>query len=318
MINFLNLKYFVFLAHTLNFSQAAKKLFISQQALSNHISRLESYYGTILFDRNQPMTLTPAGKSLLIYAEKLLSLEKETERSLQDIKDFQSGEITIGMTSVRSSVMLPYLLSNYSAVFPQIKIHLYQGSTPQLEKALLDGKVDLTIGYLVKNTPNVKTELLLNDPYVLTVPRNIIATVGDGQETALLDKDGVIDIHKLAGTPFIKIPVTTKAGAIFEEYCTKKAFSPNIYLETDYLLTAITLCQTGLGSLVLPRSFFSLHYNNRNPKNFFEPSPKNVVIYDLHLNSDDSNIGINRLVNKYQTVAIKEFIKLTKALFKNQ
>ena len=51
MINFLNLEYFLVAAEELNFTRAAKKLFISQQSLSNHISNLEKEFDVILFNR---------------------------------------------------------------------------------------------------------------------------------------------------------------------------------------------------------------------------------------------------------------------------
>lgn len=50
MINFLNLEYFLVAAEELNFTKAAKKLFISQQSLSNHISNMEKEFDVILFN----------------------------------------------------------------------------------------------------------------------------------------------------------------------------------------------------------------------------------------------------------------------------
>ena len=61
MINFLNLEYFLVAAEELNFTRAAKKLFISQQSLSNHISNLEKEFDVVLFNRTSPLTLTYAG-----------------------------------------------------------------------------------------------------------------------------------------------------------------------------------------------------------------------------------------------------------------
>ena len=60
-MNLLNLEYFLIAAEELNFTRAAKRLHIAQQSLSNHIAKLEDHFGTPLFDRNPPMSLTPAG-----------------------------------------------------------------------------------------------------------------------------------------------------------------------------------------------------------------------------------------------------------------
>ena len=64
MINFLNLEYFLVAAEELNFTRAAKRLYISQQSLSNHISNLEKEFDVVLFNRTSPLTLTYAGQAL--------------------------------------------------------------------------------------------------------------------------------------------------------------------------------------------------------------------------------------------------------------
>ena len=71
MINFLNLEYFLVAAEELNFTKAAKKLFISQQSLSNHISNMEKEFDVILFNRTTPLTLTYAGQALKAKARRL-------------------------------------------------------------------------------------------------------------------------------------------------------------------------------------------------------------------------------------------------------
>ena len=58
MINFLNLEYFLVAAEELNFTKASKRLYISQQSLSNHISNLEKEFDIALFHRTTPLTLT--------------------------------------------------------------------------------------------------------------------------------------------------------------------------------------------------------------------------------------------------------------------
>ena len=72
MINFLNLEYFLVAAEELNFTKAARKLYISQQSLSNHIANLEKEFDVVLFNRTSPLTLTYAGQALQSRARALL------------------------------------------------------------------------------------------------------------------------------------------------------------------------------------------------------------------------------------------------------
>lgn len=79
-MNFTNLKYFSVLAEELNFTRAAKRLYISQQALSSHINKLEQHYQSQLFIRTTPLELTPAGQCLYLFAKETLIYEKMTAK----------------------------------------------------------------------------------------------------------------------------------------------------------------------------------------------------------------------------------------------
>ncbi len=76
-MNLLSLYYFVELAKELHFTNTAQKLYISQQNLSQHIQKLEQYYGVVLFHRKPKLTLTYAGEQLLASATKILAEEKD-------------------------------------------------------------------------------------------------------------------------------------------------------------------------------------------------------------------------------------------------
>ena len=105
-MNFLNLQYFCVAAEELSFTKAAKRLFISQQSLSSHISRLEEEFGVVLFNRTQPVTLTQAGECLYRNSQILLYQKHQTEKAIQDIRDFRSGELTVGVSTSRGAIML--------------------------------------------------------------------------------------------------------------------------------------------------------------------------------------------------------------------
>ena len=88
-----SLHYFAELTKDLNMTQTAKRLYLSQQTLSNHIARLERYCGTALFYRKPRLSLTPAGLALLHFSSSILSQEKEFKEILSDLIDESSGII---------------------------------------------------------------------------------------------------------------------------------------------------------------------------------------------------------------------------------
>ncbi len=105
-----SLNYFMETAKSLSITETSERLFISQQTLSNHIRRVEDYYGTRLFNRQPRLQLTAAGQEVLKYAETIFSDEKRLLAVLADLGNSDSGLITIGVTSPRCNAYLPQVL----------------------------------------------------------------------------------------------------------------------------------------------------------------------------------------------------------------
>lgn len=304
-MNFLNLEYFLVTAEEMNFTRAAKRLYISQQSLSKHIANLEEYFGLKLFDRTFPLTLTPAGLSLMARAQKILEQKKETELELHDIKDFRSGSLAIGVTHARGTVILPLVLPPFHKAFPQIKLKLFEGTSQQLDEALFAGKVDLTIGFKPSDDLHVESQVLLAEKSVLVVPHQILETYLPKQLQPYSTKT-VPTLELLRNCPFVTINPSTWAGAMFERYCRKMSVTPKIVIETVNVATMIALCLEGMGAIICPQIFLHTQLNNQKLKE--------VLVYPLDLEPEHHVIAINYLKNKYQPQSVREFIQLTKTI----
>ena len=181
MINFLNLEYFLAAAEELNFTRAAKRLYISQQSLSNHISNMEKEFDVVLFNRTSPLTLTYAGQALKVRARQLLDLKDETYREIADIKDFSTGQLSIGVSHTRGRFILPEILPTYQSEFPGIELRLVEGNSSELARDLLHGDIDLMIDLLPFTAENVATVPICQDAQL--TPRVALET--ENIETAL-------------------------------------------------------------------------------------------------------------------------------------
>lgn len=85
-----------------SFTKAAAKLFISQPALSNYISKVEEELGVRLFDRSaNPLILTYAGEQYLKRTKKILTQIDDMDREMRDIAHFMHGRIRIGFPNER-------------------------------------------------------------------------------------------------------------------------------------------------------------------------------------------------------------------------
>lgn len=311
-MNFLNLEYFLIAAEELNFTRAAKHLYISQQSLSNHIAKLEEHFGLQLFDRTPPMTLTSAGISLAKRARSLLDAKNETELELLDIKDFRSGYLSVGVTHARGTVILPMVLPPFHRAFPQVKLRLVEGTSQQLEAALLSGNVDLTIGFKPSNSMSVESEVLLDETSVLVVPHQILDKYFPTRSQELRNTTSV-PIHEiLRKCPFVTISATTWAGAILERYCRKTGITPKVVVETVNIATLVALCLEGMGVIVCPRIFLHKLNIQINAEKL-----KYVSIYPLDLEPEHHAIALNYLKHKYLSQSTREFIRVTKEIFRS-
>lgn len=137
---------FLTVAEQLSFSQAAATLFISQPAVTRHIKALEQHYHTSLFERKgNKIYLTAAGikvyDGLKNIAQEYNDLEFEVSRLNADM----SGSLTLGASSTLAQYVIPQLLASFHKRYPKIALSLLNGNSQDMERLLLDHKVDVAL-----------------------------------------------------------------------------------------------------------------------------------------------------------------------------
>jgi DNA-binding transcriptional LysR family regulator len=141
-----HLRTFLVLARVGHFSRAAEELFLTQPAVSNHIKALEEYYQVALFQKiDQKYVLTDPGKILLSYTEKVFNVLNEAKRSLDGFNQLDSGSLIIGASSNIGVYVLPKLLGEFKARYPNIEIKVTIGPTYAIESKMLANEVDVGI-----------------------------------------------------------------------------------------------------------------------------------------------------------------------------
>ena len=105
-MDLISLYYFSELAKDLHMTRTANRLFISQQTLSNHIQRLEDYYGTKLFHRKPALSLTTAGEFVLGFAGVVNKEQVNLKDILSDIAQQERGVLRFGASALRLNMCL--------------------------------------------------------------------------------------------------------------------------------------------------------------------------------------------------------------------
>lgn len=155
-------------------TQAAKKLFISQQTLSSAIQRLEKEYHTQFFLRGPHLQLTDAGHCMVTYAREMLALENKLTDTLDEVAQNLRGHITLGITPIRSRLILPDFLPQFYQKYPHIDLTLLVDGYRQLEEQLQDDTLDVLVATSRTAASHIERQLLYRDPFCLLLPQKLL------------------------------------------------------------------------------------------------------------------------------------------------
>lgn len=170
-LNWRQLVTFHAVAHQRSFSRAAEELFLSQPAVSAQIRALEAYYGVELFDRlGRRVFLTPAGKVLHVYAQRLITLAEEADQALEGLKGLKRGRLAVGASLLVGSYMLPALLGEFKRKHPHVEVALRIRYAPEVARLVEENLVDLGLVGSPMEHPSLVVEPILADELVVILP----------------------------------------------------------------------------------------------------------------------------------------------------
>ena len=131
----------------LNITAAGAKLGATQPALSRQLKLLEEELGFTLFVRNGRAfsSITSLGERVLKHAYRLLREVQSIREVSAESRDAKSGVLSIGTTHTQARYVLPAVIQRFRAQYPEVEVHLHQGTVEQIaEMALLD-RIDLAM-----------------------------------------------------------------------------------------------------------------------------------------------------------------------------
>ncbi|WP_270838038.1 LysR family transcriptional regulator [Mitsuokella multacida] len=234
-------------------SRAAEKLYISQPSLSQLLKSVEKKVGAPLFDRgSQPLRPTTIGQKYLETARRIMELDTEFHRYVEDELGCAQGNLVVGSSPFRSTYFLASFLPEFQEKYPGIRLQLAEHTSKRLEEAVLSGDADLIIATQPVDANAFSFAELYSEEMVLVLPA--------GHELSKqyhLPQDcrgtlPLLPINLLKDTPFIQMHSEQKLHQQLLSLCEEAGFTPKIYLQTRSMETALTLAAAGLGATLLP------------------------------------------------------------------
>ena len=232
-----------------NVSQTAVRLNLVQSAVSQQIHKLESELGTALFIRHgKRLTgLTDSGKQVLDYAYRTLANVENIHEIGREQLSQGKGKLRIGATHTQARYILPQVIKQFRATYPDIELEVHQGTPEQLVQKAIHDDVDFSIC----------TEALATHADLLTIPcyrwnRGLIAM----KEDPVLAKP-TINLEWLTKFPIVTYVYGFTGRGVFTDTFNEIGLTPKVILsaaDTDIIKTYV---REGLGVGVIASLAFS-------------------------------------------------------------
>jgi DNA-binding transcriptional LysR family regulator len=244
MLNLNQLRFFYEAARSQNFTVAAKKLFVSQPAVTAQIKQFEDQTALKLFKkRGRKVYLTDEGKTLFECVKRLFDYEVQVKHVIEEMKKLKRGILRIGTTKTYARYFMPLVLSNFCETYPQVKIILGEGSSLEIMQSLLDFQNEIALIASVEDDPRIHFIPFSQEELVLILAEN----------HPLGKKESVL-VEELAREPLIMKETGSATRKMVNELFTGKKLIPNILMETGNTEFIKQVVQRGEGISFLVRS----------------------------------------------------------------
>lgn len=171
MLNAHQLNVFLVAAETLNFTQAAQRLQMTQPSVSQHIQALEQHFGIDLFIRSgRSLDLTEAGRALVPLSRELIYLSTHIEEAIASMKGDVYGHLLVGCSTTIGRYLLPQLLACFHQQYPQVRATCRVASQTQAIQMLCEGKVHLAMTTAPEHCADVEYRPFVRDHIYLIAP----------------------------------------------------------------------------------------------------------------------------------------------------
>lgn len=227
-----------------SFSRAGQKVFRSQSAVSAQIRQLEQEYGDRLLDRSgKDVTLTPAGRVLLTYAERLIQLRDESKLAVADHGRAPRGTLTIGANEATCLYVLPDVFAKYCSLHPEVQLSIYRNFSYKIVEKLENGSIDVGIVTLPVKSPKLKTSPIFRDQLMWMVhPQNPLA------------KHEVLSVSEIAKQPIL-LPKTGYTRRLMDKLLRPYEADLQVQMELPSVGMIKSFVAAGLGVSLISASF---------------------------------------------------------------
>ncbi len=241
------LQVFYSVARQLSFTKAAEQLFMTQPAVTFQVKQLEEHFNARLFERSHgKIALTPTGRLVMEYAEKILGLSEEMETRVGELTGTMSGPLLLGASTTIAEFMLPHVLGEFKARHPQVQTHMTVGNSETIENRVADYSLDIGLIESPSHLPSLHTEVCCDDELVMIcAPGHRLA-----QERGVTPQQIMIE-------PYVSRETGSGTREFADNYLRESGISPddlNVVMELGSPEAIKGVVETGIGVSIVSRA----------------------------------------------------------------
>jgi DNA-binding transcriptional LysR family regulator len=242
-VQFQQLAYFVAVAETRHFTQAAAQMRVAQPSLSQQVRALERDVGAPLFHRiRSNVTLTEAGETLLPIARRILAETEAAYLAIRELDELGRGRVRLGATPSLCTGLLPTMLATFRRDYPGIELTIRESGSRDLQAELSEGTLDLAI---------IVDSRLHDDPRLSSAP--LLA-----EELVVIsakDRPSIgarMPIRGLRDRPLVMFRRGYDLRDATVAACRAEGFEPTFAIEGGEMDAVLEFVRAGLGIAVVP------------------------------------------------------------------
>ena len=236
------LQYFQAVARVRHFTKAAEACAVSQSALSRSIAKLEEELGVRLFARrSRHVELTQAGEHFLYHVDRVLRELAEAKRELTQQETKGGGTVNVSFFHSFGGYLLPRLLAEFHAQYPEIRIKLNQHNSKFLMQQVESGKTDLCLCSTMTTAENIAWMYLWSEELFVAVPKD-----------HPLAQRGSVTLRDVEAEPLITLKPNYSLRTLVDQSFELAHSHPQIIFEGDDVNTLASLVAAKLGVSIIP------------------------------------------------------------------
>ena len=251
-MDFNQVRYFLSLTDTLNFTRAAEQCFVTQPALTQAIRRLEAELGgDLIIRRGRDTKITDLGKSLHKYFEQIDQARHAIRSTAKAITSEPVAELNIGIMSTIGPRVLAQLLNDFQTKYPKLSLVLHDASSSSIAKLLLSGELDGVFCARHNSRHNSRHPQLR---YIQLFDEQMGVAFPEGHEFGKL---GVIPLRLIAEQRYVD-RLHCEFRRDFADFFSDEKLQLDIVFRSEREDWIQTMIHDGIGVSVIPR-FSVLH-----------------------------------------------------------